>query len=66
MLISNALVVKSRNDWIVDSGATCHMCNDCDMFTELKQQGSHKKVTLGDWSTLDVAGEGTVDMDMHE
>ena len=37
MLISNALVAKSRNDWIVDSGATSHMCNNRSMFTELSQ-----------------------------
>ena len=37
MLIGDALVAKSRNDWIVDLGATSHMCNDRDMFTELDQ-----------------------------
>jgi len=64
MLITNALVAKSKDDWIVDSGATCHMCNDRRMFTEFKQLGSSEKVTLGDGRSLDVAGEGTVDMDM--
>ena len=64
MMISNALVARSRNDWIVDSGATSHMCNDRSMFTELRELGSGDKVTLGDGSTLDVTGEGTVDMDM--
>ena len=62
MVISNALVARSRNDWIVDSGATSHMCNECSMFTEYKQLGSEDKVTLGDRRTLKVAGEGTVDM----
>ena len=64
MVISNALVARSRNDWIVDSGATSHMCNDRSMFTEYEQLRSDDKVTLGDGSTLEVAGEGTVDMDM--
>ena len=64
MLIGNALVAKSRDDWIVDSGATTHMCNDRSMFSELKQLSPSEKVTLGDGSSLDVAGEGTVDMDM--
>ena len=37
-MIHNALVAaKSRHDWIVDSGATSHMCNDQSVFTELKQ-----------------------------
>ena len=64
MLISNALMAKSRDDWIVDSGTTCHLCNGQGMFVEMKQVGSDEKVTLGDENSLDVAGEGTVDMDM--
>ena len=64
MLIGNAFVARSKSDWIVDSGATSHMCNDQRMFTELRQLGSDEKVTLGDGSTLEVAGEGTVDVDM--
>ena len=64
MLISNALVAKSKNDWIVDSGATSHMCNNRSMFTELSQPGPSDKVTLGDGSALDVTGVGTVVMDM--
>jgi L-fucose mutarotase/ribose pyranase (RbsD/FucU family) len=34
------------------------------MFTELREMGSGDKVILGDGSTPDVTGEGTVDMDM--
>ena len=64
MIISNALVARSRSDLIVDSGATSHMCNDRSMFTELKKLSSGDKVALGDGSSLNVAGEGTVDMDM--
>ena len=57
-------MAKSKDDWIVDSGATCHMCNDQSMFMDLKQVGPNEKVTLGDGNSLGVAGEGTVDMDM--
>ena len=38
------------------------MCKERSMFTEYKQLGLEDKVTLGDGSTLEVAGEGTVDM----
>ena len=34
------------------------------MFMELKQVGSSEKVTLGDGSSLDLPGEGIVNMDM--
>ncbi len=61
MLISHALVAKSRNDWIVDSGANCH---NQSMFKKMKGQGSSEKVTLGDGNSLEVVGEGTVDMEM--
>ena len=40
------------------------MCNDSSMFTELEQLRSNDKVTLGDGCTLDIAGEGTVNMDL--
>ena len=45
-------------------GRTCHMCNDESMFTEMKKLGSSEKVTLGDGRPLEVAGEGTIDMEM--
>ena len=64
MVIGNALVARSRNDWIVDSGATSHMCNDRSMFMDLKQAETDEKVVLGDGNSLKVAGEGTIDMDM--
>ena len=57
-------MARSRDDWIVDSGVTSHMCNNPDMFTELDQLGLGEKVTLGDGSPLDVIGQGTVSMDM--
>lgn len=54
MVISDALEVWSRTDWIMDSGATSDMCNDRSVFTPLEQ--------LGCGNTLHVAGEGTVDV----
>ena len=62
MLIDNALVAKSRDDWIIVSGASSHMCNDRCMFSVLRQ--TTEKLTLGDGSTLAVTGQGTVCVDM--
>ena len=64
MLITHALIVRSNRDWIVDSGATCHMCNDKTMFTEMKDLNPRENVTLGDGHNLEAVGEGTVDMEM--
>ncbi len=61
MLITHALLARSKRDWIVDSGATCH---DRTMFTEMKDLNPNEKVTLGDGHDLEAVGEGTVDMEM--
>ena len=60
MLISHAFLARSKREWIVDSGATCHMSNDCTMFTEMKELNPSEKVTLGDGHDLEAVGEGTV------
>ena len=64
MLISHALAATSKNEWIIDSGASSHMCNEQSNFKEFVQLQSTEKVALGDGSTLDVKGEGTIDMEM--
>ena len=48
------------NDWIVDSGATCHMCNDDKLFVELCSLEQPLEVTLGDGYVVEATGRGTV------
>ena len=38
MVIGHALSATSRGNWIIDSGATCHMCNNKEFFKELRWQ----------------------------
>ena len=64
MVISHALVVNSRDEWIVDFGATCHMCNSPAAFTQLEQLASSEKATLADGSSLKVVERGTVNARM--
>ena len=43
---SRVLAAKGKlklNHWIIDSGATCHICNDEQMFTELKSLRGHNR-----------------------
>ena len=48
------------NYWIVDSGATCYMCNDDKLFVELCSLGQPVEVTLGDGYAVEATGRGTV------
>ena len=47
-------------DWIVDSGATCHVCHDRSLFTELENLKKPLDIILGDGRTLNATGCGTV------
>ena len=62
-----ALSASSSNEqsaWIVDSGATSHMCRDSKSFTTLHQLGDPVDVALGDGRALTAVGRGTVKLDM--
>ena len=48
------------NHWIIDSGATCHICNDEQMFTELKSFKKTQSVILGDGHRLEATARGVV------
>ena len=51
--------VTSEN-WVVDSGATCHICNDRDQFDVLSELEKPIDVTVGDGFTLKAMRQGTV------
>ena len=53
---------SAPHHWIVDSGATCHICNSKELFEELRPLPSPQKVTLGDGRTLEAIGIGTVEV----
>lgn len=65
MVVSHALsATTSRGNWIIDSGATCHMCNDKKLFRELDSLRRPQEVTLGDGHVLEATSEGTVPLQM--
>ena len=67
LVVSHALSASSsseHNTWIVDSGATCHMCHDRELFTELSHLKDPLEVVLGDGHELTAAGKGNVMLDM--
>ena len=54
------LSVGQQDGWIVDSGATSHMCNDQKLFSELHPIEKPLEVLLGDGHVLNAAGSGVV------
>jgi hypothetical protein len=69
---TDALVVEAAlcgddnaEEWIVDSGATCHMCRDKKLFIDLHPLGKETNVSVGDGHKLNVAGQGAVLMSMN-
>ena len=58
-------VQDSTDDWIVDSGATCHICNSEALFDELEPLSKPQKVTLGDGRTLEAMGVGAVEVKLN-
>ena len=51
---------ESAHNWIVDSGATCHISNTKELFEEL--QPYVQKIVLGDGRTLEAVGTGVVEL----
>ena len=57
-------VREPAQNWIVDSGATCHICNSKELFEDLRTLAKPQKVTLGDEHTLEAIGIGTVEVNL--
>ena len=57
----SASATHPLDSWILDSGATCHMCNDKGLFAEFV---SLKSPLVGDGHILQAIGRGKVSMQM--
>ena len=69
LMVNHVLSANSTgplNEWIVDSGATCHMCCDDKLFAELQRLKQPLEVTLGDGYTVEATGRGTVVLELTE
>ena len=64
LVVCHALSARSKGTWIVDSGATCHMCNDQKLFKNFEPLEKSQEVTLGDGHALEATGQGTVPLEM--
>ena len=57
---AHALASVREGRLVVDSGATCHMCNDKAQFPDLRKLSTCQRVTLGDENYVEATAEGTV------
>ena len=64
LVVEHVLQAGTMGNWIVDSGATCHMCSRRKLFSELHPLKQQTDMTLGDGHTLKVGGRGTVSLKM--
>ena len=53
-----------QNNWIVDSGATCHMCNNSKCFVDLRDLEQPQEISLGDGHTVKANKCGAVMLQM--
>lgn len=58
--VLSAVESNEVNSWIVDSGATCHICNNKQSFLEFHSSKRPQHVTLGDGHSLSATGTGNV------
>lgn len=63
LVATRALTTCSKESWIVDSGATSHMCNNENLFVEMRQLNIRQEVVLGDGHSLEATAEGTVKLE---
>ena len=59
LVIGHALSITSKEMWTINSGATCHMCND-ESFSELNVLKKPQEVSVGAGHVLEATAKGTV------
>ena len=52
LVTTHALSTTSRGNWIVDSGATCHVSSNEAQFIDVRQLKTQQEVKLGDGPSL--------------
>ncbi|KAA8530057.1 hypothetical protein F0562_004766 [Nyssa sinensis] len=64
-MASQTLHKKSKHTWYIDSGCTCHMANNEEIFSKL-DSSIKTKVKLGNCQVVEAHGRGTVAMHSKE
>jgi hypothetical protein len=60
LLSATTTVPSSDNTWVIDSGATNHMCRERDRFVDFIDNDENHSIHIGDGKILTSAGKGDV------
>ena len=52
----------TRSDWLMDSGASNHICNNIELFSSFIQASGKSTATVGDGNHVSILGKGTVEI----
>ena len=56
LVTEHVLSANRRNNWVVDSGATCHMCNNEELFDQIIGFETPQETTVGDGHSVQATG----------
>lgn len=59
-LVSKTNMVSNISDWMIDTGATCHICANKNMFMEYRVVAAREKLYMGNATTSAIEGRGKV------
>lgn len=59
------VINSDKYEWVIDSGASRHMCNNSDLFSDTVFFDTPQKVILGDNHTIYATAKGTVLLEMQ-
>ena len=65
MVTEYALSANRRSNSVVDSGATCHMCKNEELFDQIIGLETSQEITVGDGHSVQAIGRGDVILRMN-
>ena len=65
LVTEHVLSANRRRNWFVDSGATCHICNNEELFDQIIGLEIPQEITVGDGQSVQATGRGDVILRMN-
>ena len=56
LVTEHVLSANRRSNWVVDSGATCHMCHNEELFDQVTGLKMPQRITVGDGHSVQTTG----------